>query len=446
MTNLSTSISLQTARFVSETTWNDVPDTIRHQGKRALVNFFACCLAGASSQAIDMMLAVAGTPGGARILGRSVTADTLTAAWVNAASANILDFDDTLPDTIAHPTAPVAAALLALAETQTERPIPGRDLLMAAILGIELECRIGRALSIRHYRRGWHITSTCGGLGAALACGRLLELSPHQIVCAMGGAVAQAGGVVETLGTMSKSLGVGGAARAGLLSALMATRGMTGPSQPLEGRYGLFAVMGEDVEPHDVVADLGSRWELADLAYKPYPCGVVLNAVIDACLALRMDIADTAAVASIRVSGHPLLKERADRPGVGSGNLAQVSAQHAAAVVLRKGRAGPAEFSDAAVTDPDTRALAARVSVAIDEALPMGAARVTVLRANQSHERTVLEPLGSAGNPMTDLDLEKKLRMQWANAGIKGSPDRLIDALWSLDTRDDAAELTRLIG
>ena len=437
---------MHTARFASETTWNDVPETIRHQGKRALVNFFACCLAGASSQAIGMMLTVGGTAGGARIVGRAATADAMTAAWVNAASANILDFDDTLPDTIAHPTAPVAAPLLAFAETQTGRPILGRDLLISAILGIELECRIGKALSIRHYRRGWHITSTCGGLGAALACGRLMRLSPQQMVCAMGGAVAQAGGVVETLGTMSKSLGVGGAARAGLLSALMAARGMTGPSQPLEGRFGLFNVMGEDVEPRDVVADLGIRWELADLACKPYPCGVVLNAVIDACLALRRDIADTASVTSITVSGHPLLKERADRPGVGSGNLAQVSAQHAAAVVLRTGRAGPAEFSDTAVLDPETRALAARVGIEIDETLPMGAARVTVMCANQSHERTVLEPLGSAGNQMTDLDLENKLRMQWANAGMKGSPDPLIESLWRLDTLDDAAELTRLIG
>jgi 2-methylcitrate dehydratase PrpD len=445
MINSSTNISMQVARFASETTWNDVPESIRHQGKRALVNFFACCLAGASLPAIGMMLAVGGSTGGARILGRAATADAMTAAWVNAASANVLDFDDTLPDTIAHPTAPVAAPLLALAETRMGTPVHGKDLLLAAILGIELECRIGKAFSIRHYRRGWHITSTCGGLGAALACGRLIGLTPQQLVDAMGGAVAQASGVVETLGTMSKSLGVGGAARAGLLSALMSARGMTGPSRPLEGRFGLFNVMGEDVEPNDVVADLGIRWDLEDLAYKPYPCGVVLNAVIDACLKLRTEIADIASLTSIIVSGHPLLKERADRPGVSSGNLAQVSAQHAAAVVLRTGRAGPAEFSDAAVFDPETRALAARVSIEIDEALPMGAGRVVAVCGNRSYERTILDPLGSKGNQMTDADLAMKLSTQWTNAGIKGTPDQLIKLLWTLDTLDDAAELTRLI-
>lgn len=446
MSDPSTGVSMQIARFAAETRWEDVPEAMRRQGKRALINFFACCLAGSKMPAIGMMLAAGGSVGPARLIGRTDTCDAMTAAWINAASANVLDFDDTLPDTIAHPTAPVAAPLLALAETRAGAPIHGRDLLLATILGIELECRIGKALSIQHYRRGWHITSTCGGVGAALACGRVLGLTPAQLVCAMGGAVAQAGGVVETLGTIAKSLGVGGAARAGLLSALMAGRGMTGPLQPLEGRFGMFNVMGESVQPSDAVMDLGNRWDLASLDFKPYPCGVVLNAVIDACLELRDHILDPAAITAIIVSGHPLLKERADRPGVTSGNLSQVSAQHAAAVVLRTGKAGPAEFSDAAVYDATTRVLADSVVVEIDETMPMGAARVAVVLGDRSHERTVVHSRGSAANPMNDSQIEAKFRTQWDAAGLAGTPDRLIEMIWTLDSLDDAASLCRALG
>jgi len=433
-------VSLPIARFAATARWESLPEPIRHEGTRALMNFLACCLAGASTPAIAMMTELDRPGGAAKIIGRRGASDALSAAWINAASANVLDFDDTVPDTIAHPTSPVAAPLLALAQTMRAAP-SGRDLLLALILGIELQIRIGRALSIAHYRRGWHITSTCGGLGAALACGRLIGLSAEQLVAAMGGATAQAGGLVETLGTMSKSLGVGGAARAGLLSALMAERGMTGPDRPLEGRFGFLNVMGEDVQPAIALERLGQGWAIADLEYKPYPCGVVLNAVIDACMRLRPEVGDPGTITSVIVSGHPLLKERTDRPAVANGNLSQVSAQHAAAVVLVSGEAGPRQFSDAAVHDRQIRALAERVRVDVDDTVPMGAARVRIVSGRGEAEQLVTAPLGSRFNPMTDLDLEQKLRTQWRNADIAGAPDRLIDLVWTLDSLPQARDL-----
>ena len=118
------------------------------------------------------------------------------AAFVNAISANLLDFDDTHPETIIHPAAPVAAPVLALAEA---RKLPGRDVLTAFILGVEVECRIGNAVSPRHYARGWHITSTCGIFGAAAACAKLLGLSADRIANAIGIAASQSAGNVENL-------------------------------------------------------------------------------------------------------------------------------------------------------------------------------------------------------------------------------------------------------
>jgi 2-methylcitrate dehydratase PrpD len=443
-------ISDTIAGFAAAIRWKDIPDSVRHEGKRALLNFVASCLAGAHAPAIRLMAEHAaedGASGPASLFGRNRKTGTQTAAWINAASANVLDFDDTHPATIAHPTAPVAAALFALVQSGT-RPagtMDGRTLLLAAILGIELQCRLGNALSIRHYRRGWHITSTCGGIGAALASGRLLGLPADRLVDAMGGAIAQASGMVETLGTMSKSLGVGGAARAGLASAMLAGRGMTGPRLPLEGRYGFFNVMGDDARPEVAVADLGRHWEIRNLTYKPYPCGVVLNAVIDACMLLRDELPEPAAIASVEVEGHPLLKERTDRPGVLTGNLAQVSAQHAAAVVLLTGRAGPAEFSDESVMDGNIRALAGKVGVAVDAGMAVGAARVTIRTADgRSCARQVDDPRGSVDNPLSDSDLEDKLRARWPDAHSVPAV-RIIDLLWRLEEVENPLNLVNAI-
>src|SRR6202011_4866649 len=242
---------------------------------------------GCRNEAVEILLAALADcfgPPHATIIGRSERTDALTATFFNAVSANVLDFDDTHLRTVIHPTAPVAPGLFALAE---RRPIAGAALLHAFVLGVEVECRIGNALSPGHYRRGWHITATCGVLGAAAAAGKLLGLDTARMGWALGAAATQSSGLIENLGTMSKSVGVGNSARNGLAAALYAERGLSGPDQPLEGPRGLAAVMGEDVDLSSVTHGLGDSWELMQNAYKPYPCGVVLHPVIDACLELR---------------------------------------------------------------------------------------------------------------------------------------------------------------
>src|SRR3954471_2441776 len=210
------------ARFICETAWEDVPPHVMQEAKRSLLNFFACALGGCRDDAVSGTAAVLERFAGAAtstVIGRDCRTDALGAAFLNAASANVFDFDDTHVRTIIHPSAPVAAALFALAETQR---VSGRDLLLAFALGVEVECRVGNAVSPGHYRRGWHITSTCGVFGAAAAVAKALSLGERETVWALGNASAQAGGLVETLGTMSKSISVGNAARNGLFAALLA--------------------------------------------------------------------------------------------------------------------------------------------------------------------------------------------------------------------------------
>jgi 2-methylcitrate dehydratase PrpD len=418
---------------------------MRHEAKRSLVNFFATALGGCRNEAMEILLAALAHcfgPPQATIIGRSERTDALTATFFNAVSSNVLDFDDTHLRTVIHPTAPVAPGLFALAE---RRPIAGAALLHAFVLGVEVECRIGNALSPGHYRRGWHITATCGVLGAAAAAGKLLGLDAQRMAWALGAAATQSSGLVENLGTMSKSVGVGNSARNGLAAALYAERGLSGPDQPLEGPRGLAAVMGEGVDLSSVTHGLGDTWELMQNAYKPYPCGVVLHPVIDACLELRPQVGDVARIERIMVRGHPLLRERADRPAVTTGREAQVSLQHSVAVAFLTGAAGVKEYSDACVNDPAVLALRSKVTAEDDASIPADAAVVSLrtttgdlLSAHIAHAR------GSLARPLSDRELEAKFRDLAAYGAPSIDAGRLIEALWAIDQTNSAGDVMKM--
>jgi 2-methylcitrate dehydratase PrpD len=439
-------LTRQLAEFVQRTAWEDIPAVVRHEAKRALLNYFAVSLAGSGDPDVSKALRVferfrSGQQ--ARLIGRVERTDLLNAASLNAMSANVFDFDDTHIPTIIHPTAPVAAALFALAETA---PISGEQLLLAFVLGVEVECRLGMAISPGHYQRGWHITSTCGVFGAAAGAAKLLGLDAQQHVWALGNASAQSSGLVETLGSASKSIGVGNAARNGLLSALLAQDDFAGPQQPLEGERGFLRVMGEQPDFAQVSEGLGERWALLANTYKPYPCGVVLNPVIEACLALSIERRwSMGEVSRVELTGHPLLRERTDRPDILSGRESQVSAQHAVAVALSTGKAGLAQFSDAAVADPKLRALYPKLAFVDNADYPVESAEVRIfLQSGQTLSRRVAVSRGSLGAPLRDSDLEKKLHELAAYGGSGCAAQPLIDAVWALEQATDAGALMQL--
>ena len=440
-------LSRRLAAFLRNASWEDVPETVRAHATRAVFNGVGTALGGACDQAIlrlDEALAPFSANQAATVIGRRARRDALTAAFLNAAAMNVFDFDDTHAGTILHPTAPIAPVVLALAEAQ---PISGSRLLHAFVLGVEVACRIGAAISPGHYDRGWHITSTCGIFGAAAAAAKLLDLNEDQILWALGNASAQASGLVETLGFMAKSTGVGNAARGGLVSALMARAGVEGPPRPLEGPRGFLAVCCEAPDPERIERKLGIEWEIQRLMFKPYPCGVVLNPVIDACLAAR--VAPTFSVdgiAEVVVRGNPLLKARADRPNVATGREAQVSAQHAIAVGLLRGTAGAADFNDAAVNDTQVRALRAKIrGVEMDETMPIETARLSILYTDgSSQEQSVEAATGSLARPMTD----EALRQKFAALAHYGCPELDAEPLaakfWDLANVNDVAAVMAL--
>ena len=431
------------ADFIGNASWEALPASVRHEARRSLMNYFACALGGCRDAAVDGTARALQRFAGAAtstVIGRNERADALTAAFLNSASANVFDFDDTHMRTVLHPTAPVAAALFALAEM---RPITGRDLLLAFALGVEAECRVANAVSPGHYRRGWHITSTCGVFGAAAAAAKVLGLDSERVVWALGSASAQAGGLLETLGTMAKSVSVGNAARNGLAAAFYAAEGVFGPSEPLAGTYGFLRVTGNDWDTEALHADLGRSWELSLNTYKLYPVGIVLSPVIEACLALEN--VDASRIERVEITGHPLLRERTDRVHPTSGREAQVSAQHAVAVAFTRRKAGLAEFSDTCANDTSLRALREKVAVNDDATYPVESVLVTVkLRGGETLTQRIDAVRGSSARPLTDADLEHKLRDLVAYSGADCDVPRLVEAVWTLDKAHDAGAVVAL--
>ena len=441
------SVSEALGRFVADSAWADLDAGPRHEAKRALLNFFGCALGVADDPAVATAVSVMGQFSGSpqlTVIGRPERLDAMGAAFVNALAANLIDYDDTHLNTVIHPTAPVAPAPLALAE---QHGFSGASLLHAFILGAEVECRIGNAVSPGHYARGWHITSTCGVFGAAVACGKLLGLTAEQLAAAIGIAASQSAGLVENLATAGKNVGVGNAARNGLLAALLARAGYTAAPTALEGALGWARAMGDTPVLAAITEGLGARWEFGANTYKPYPAGIVFHAVIDACLELRerLGVAPDD-LRSVTVRGDQLLLDRGDRT-VANPRDARVSIHHCAAVALAHGKASVAEFEWPAVTDPTIAALRQRVRAECDPSLPTGGAVVTAeTRDGRRMSVRIDAARGSLTRPLSDRDLEAKFRDNAGRTGHRTNARTIIAAVWAIEQATSLQPLMRLMG
>jgi 2-methylcitrate dehydratase PrpD len=297
-----------------------------------------------------------------------------------------------------------------------------------------------------HYRRGWHITATCGIFGAAAAAGKLHGLDRQRMVWALGHAATQSAGLVESLGSMSKSIGVGNAAKNGLAAALFARSDFTAAEQAIEGRYGFAPVTSDSVDLSKITDGLGDSWEILTNAYKPYPCGVVLFPVIDACLELRArHNPKPEEIERVVVRGHPLLRERTDRPAVETGREAKVSLQHSVTVAFLFGAAGLAQYADACVADPAVRGLRAKVVMQEDESIPVESAIVAVeLAGGRRIEEHVAHGRGTPGRPMSDGELDAKVRELAAFGAPAVDVEGIIGAIRGLADAWDVAPIVAM--
>ena len=434
------------ARFITESRFEALPEALRHEGRRSILNHIGCALGVARDPAVVTALEIMRESSGkavASVYGQREKLGVMEAAFVNAIASNLLDYDDTHLRTVIHPSAPVAPAVFALAE---DTGATGAEVLHAFLLGGEVACRIGNAVSPGHYARGWHITASTGVFGAAAAAARLLRLSAEQTADALGIAASQSGSIVENLATAAKNIGVGNAARNGILAARFAARGYRAAPLSIEGPLGWARAMGDEAQVKEITEGLGQRWEIARNTYKPYAAGIVFHAVIDACLELRETLgAMVAQIARVTVAGDALLLARGDRV-VRNERDTRVSIHHCAGIALALGRADVADFEMPAVQDTELAALRAKVVAECDASLPRGAARVTIALANGStHQAYVEHPRGSAERPLSDAELAAKYRANAVLGGMTSDVQAQIAALWALDQAPSTAPLMALL-
>jgi 2-methylcitrate dehydratase PrpD len=430
------------ANFIISSRFEDLPEAVRHEGARTLLNWVGCAIGGSRHQTVTNAMAALSPffgPGQATLLGRPERADALHAALLNGISSHVLDFDDTHIETAIHPAAPVAPAILALAE---HRPVSGRDFMAALVIGIETEFRIGMAVTPAHYRVGWHITGTVGVFGSAAAAGKLIGLNEQQMCWALGLAAAQPVGLQEMFGSMTKSFHPGRAAQNGLTAALLAGAGYTASEEGLEAKRGWLNVLSTAC---DYAALTDPSWEILNNSYKPFACGLVVHPVIDGCIRLRNENRLTAdMIDRIEVAVHPRVMDVTAIKDPKTGLQGKFSVYHAAAVAVVAGAAGEREFSDETVGATAIAQLRARVFATIDPGLGKAQARVAILLKDGNRLAAFVEhAVGSVQNPMSDRMLEDKFRGLSEGILASGKTDRLIDLCWGADKLADAGDIAR---
>ena len=433
------------ARFIAEHPSRGWSDAVDKEAHRTLLNWIGCAVGAAKHEAANAALAAVRMlqpAAQATILGRAERVDIASAALINGITSHTFDFDDTHLKTIIHPAGPVASAALALCELTGAS---GRQLVDSLVLGIDVACRIGNTMYPDHYDRGWHITGSTGMLGAAAACARLLQLDQQQTAMALGIAASQPIGLREQFGTMTKPFHPGGAARAGLMAALLAKNGFTASSKALEAPRGLVQVVSDKRSWNEVTDALGERFEISFNTYKPFACGIVIHPSIDACVQLRERGVRAEEIERIELKVHSLVLELTGKKEPSDGLQGKFSVYHGCAVGLIFGRAGEPEFSDAIVNRADVVGLRRKIVATVDQDIDEAAVDLTAILAGGRREHVRVEhAIGSLQRPMTDAQLEAKFTELSTPVIGRDKTEALLGAAWNIGTAADVRAMAAI--
>jgi 2-methylcitrate dehydratase PrpD len=333
------SIAGSLAERIATVRYDALPPEAVHWAKVAILDTIGCTLAGSTEPCARIVdrVATGGASGGAcLIFGTDRSTGQLDAALINGTASHALDYDDVSNTMGGHPSAPILAALFALAQTQA---VDGRAFIAAFVAGYETETRIARGVNFHHYEKGWHPTATLGVFGATAACSHLLGLPADRIAVALGMAASFASGIKANFGTMTKPLHVGHAARNGLLATLLAADGFTANPGAFEHKQGFLLVFNGagNFDADAMLRDWGAPWDIVQpgVGIKQYPCCGSTHSALDAMLMLvREHDLTPAQVERVDSFTHPRRLAHTDRPDPNSELDAKFSVQYCLARAL----------------------------------------------------------------------------------------------------------------
>jgi len=451
---MTSTAAMQLGAFCAGTRFDDLPPALVARAKQHLLDTLAATLAGGAAfeprQTLAMLTAEAGQ-GGSPVWGTATTLTARDAAFANGVAAHALELDDTGGcDHSGAVVLPAAIAALAL----SKRAITGRELLTAVVLGYDIGRRVLEACGgySPHNGAGWHSTATCGSFGAAAAAAHLLGLDAAQTAAALGHAASFSGGLWAFIhdASQTKRLHAGRAAEGGLTAALLAARGISGPTQVFEDVWGGFfnAFAPQSRQPEALLAELGQTWKLMRCSIKPYASCRSNHATIDAVLhlmAANPGLAQQVRHVDVRLS--EFVMGMCGGRDLASLASAQMSLPYAVAIAWVFGDAGLARYL--APVRGDAR-LAAAMSLVRLQVDPLMAALdepvVTITSEDgQVVSHTVPVALGAPGNPMSAAALREKFQALAAVALPRAQADALADQVLHLDEVDDAGALLPLL-
>ena len=339
--------------------------------RNALIDFFACAIAGASDRTTDLLAQAIGAqaPGEAILIGSAARTDPLAAAVVNAYAGHVLDYDDVHSSVRGHPTTVIIPALLALA---SERALTAETLIAAYIVGLEAMARLGLSLGSRHYENGFHATATLGPIGAAAAICHLIQATPEQTAVALGLAATQSSGLRLQFGFDAKPYHAGMAARSGLLAARLAMAGFGGAPDFLDNPVGFHSAYAFGAgRPEAVLEHWGDPWQIVSpgLTLKAYPCCTASHPVAWLGIELHREGLEADAIESIAFTYPPGADAALVVTHPSNGIEARFSPEYVFSAALIDGALRLDHFDEQPVS-PRLMALARRASRRHDETAP----------------------------------------------------------------------------
>ena len=440
------------ARHVANTRFEDLNARAVHSFKRALLDYLTTALTGAqepvSREMLDYLASIDASTTSA-VIGSSQRLSVLNAALLNGTSTHALDFDDGHTNASAHPAGPNFPAVLAVAE---QKGLDAKAVILAVVMGYDVMLRVSSAMHPASALRGWHNTPVTGVLGAAAGVSKLIGNDEVETLYAIGLAGSFAGGLFEFLGEGAdiKRIHPGKAARDGVLCAELGKRRITGPMHVLEGKSGMFKAFVENkVNWERLAKDLGSRYEIEDAYFKPYPCCRHLHPIMDGIVTLKTKHRfDPAAVERIE-AGSYAVGARHNHTSWEALLDAQMSMPCAAALALMEDAVTSPSFKAGRIDRAEVQAMIPKVKVYTDEETDRlypqrrGGVVTLVMKDGSRLVERVLDPKGEGENPMSDADLERKFTSNCEPIIGTERCARLLDAVWRFETLDGLTDFYR---
>jgi 2-methylcitrate dehydratase PrpD len=413
-------VAEQISEWAAAVETRSLPKTTRSAARRLLLDVTGLCVAARKGDYVAALLASAVSDGKTTAIGHSRTLSPYDAALVNGSATHGEDFDDTFEGGPIHAGAAIVPAALALAE---HRGLEGGAVTKGVVVGTEFACRGSMVAPQAIHRAGFHPSGVLCALGAAAGSAAMLGLSAGRIANAIGIAGSFASGIIEYLadGSWTKRFHPGWAAQAGIRAALLAEAGFTGPLTVLEGAHGFYKAFAPSRQPdfQVLLGELGTRYVIDGIAFKPYACGTMTHPYIDCMMELRgsgVRPDDVVAVVCEVGEGtvHRLWEPLAAKRRVPNGYVAKFSSPYCIAVGFLDGAVGFEQFTDERAADPRLRAFAEKISYVIDPKNPYpreytGHVRVTL---KDGSVREIRRPhfRGGAHAPIPDDELARKYR------------------------------------